>query len=809
MLRRRSLQKSLLLVFLTLGLILVCLSILLSLSFSRSFKKDISERNLRLAVSIAGQVEMILDHQVAELWLLLGDIARRGIRDPSTQEMMVRVFDYHPLIARIYLLDREGLVLRIAPDIPYLLGLDMSRQPFFEGPEKERGRIYWSDSYVSSDMGQKTITFSIAYKDGTLAAHLDLNALSEIARSDSPHKKGFTIILDRQGIPITGSGQNTGLDDVSFIDLTSVKHALKGEEGSYEERIGDVKGLSSVYNILETGWVVLIFEPKIGTFGVVDRLLYVALIVLLIALMTAMLISFGLLKKILNTIRVMVGQTRKVASGEYNVSVRAEYTEFAELADSFNIMARSIEAREDDLKRSESRYRELFDKNPLPVMIYDADDLNIMDVSQAAIEEYGFTRDEFMGMSVLDIRPVEDISALKMSVNNRPSGRDKAEILRHRKKDGTVFYVDITSHEIIFLGKKSILAICRNVTSQVLTEEALRESQERLRATLESINDAIIIIDPELNVTWANRSASNSIGYLVGQKCYSSASGASEPCTDCPAIRSLKEEKSYHTVEEMTGPDGLTRTFFVNTAPMYDKWGSVVGVVKSLKDISEMKRSEKLLRESLAEKEILLKEVHHQVKNNLQAISGLISMQSNFSSDLWTKKVLQDSQNRILSIALIYERLYLRDDLKRIDFGEYVHCLVNQLARIFRAEEKGIEFDVLYDEMSLNVETAVPCGLIITELVSNSLKHAFPDNGGGRIKLQLKRKGIDQFVIAMDDNGIGIGDEFEISTNNSLGLNLVRSYVEFLSGTIEVSLKDGAHFKITFTEYEECPIAEL
>jgi PAS domain S-box-containing protein len=798
-----------LVIFAALGVVLVCVSLLLSVLFGRSFKKDIYERNLRLASSIAGQVEASLNHNGVELWQLSHDILWDQLDDVAAQKLMDRTLNYHPLIEKIYLLDSIGRVVHVSPENKQLIGLDMSSQPYFIERIRDGSQIQWHDSYLSSDLGGQTVAMCVGHKEGTLVAHINLIAFREMVKSEYPISEGFISILDGNGKAIGSPDQNMDTASVDFFDLPSVRKAFGGIEGSYEERIGGVKGLSSAYLIQEMGWVVLIFQPETGAFGAVNKLLRSTIVVLLSALLAAMIISFGLLRRIMKPIENLIAQTRNLATGGYNVLVKTNYAEFEELAESFNHMARSIEAREDDLKCSESRYRELFDKNPLPVMIFNADDLNILDVSRAAVEDYGYTREEFMGMSVLDIRPEEDVSTLKNVISNRLPGRDKAGVFRHRKKDGTVFYVDVTSHEIVFLGKKAIMAICKDVTSQILVEETLKESQEKLRATLESIGDAIIILDPELNVTWTNSVANKNIGYFVDQKCFFAAHGTNEPCTDCPAIRSLKDERTYNNEEQIKGPDGLTKIYLVNTAPMYDNWGNVTGVVKSLKDITEMKRSEELLLESLAEKEILLKEVHHRVKNNLQAISGLIDMQSHFTTDLWTKKVLQDSQNRILSMSLIHEKLHSREDLNRVDFGDYVHSLVKHLARIYRAEENGIEVEVSHEKILLNAETALPCGLIITELVSNSFNHAFPENGGRTIKIHLKHKGSDQFVITIGDNGTGMENDLENLRNNSLGSKLVESYIEFLSGTFEVPEEDRTHFRITFSEYEECPIAEL
>jgi PAS domain S-box-containing protein len=796
-------------IFSALGFVLVGLSIILSVLFGHTFKKDISERNLRLAESIARQVEVSLNHHGVELWRLSHDIMWEKLDDSAAQNSMDRILNYHTLIERIYLLDKAGRVIRVAPENEQLVGLDMSRQPYFRERIRDGNQVQWHDSYLTSEFGRRTVVMCVSHREGTLVAHINLNALEWIVKSENPLSDGFITILDSKGVAITSPDHKMDTSGIHFAKLTSVKNALGGIEGSYEEKVHGESGLSSATLIQEMGWAVLVFQHGAGTFGAVNRLINFSILIPLLALIAALLISLRLLKKIMSPLQNLIGQTKNVAAGGYNVSVKSRYTELEELVESFNHMARAIEAREDELRASESRYRELFYNNPLPAMIFDAVELDILDVSQAAVEDYGYSREEFIGMSVIDIRPEEDVARLKEHISKRPPGRDKAGIIRHRKKDGTVIFVDIISHEILFKGRRSILAICRDITSSVLVEEALRDSQERLRATLESIGDAIIILDLDMNVTWANKLATDNIGYFVEEKCYFAVNGTQEKCRDCAAVKSLRNEKTYRTEMQINAPDGTERNYFVNTAPMYDRWGQVMGVVKSLKDITEMKRSEKLLIQSLAEKEVLFKEVHHRVKNNLQAISGLIDMQAHSTSDLWTKKVLQDSQNRIASMALIHEKLYEMQGLDRVDLGDYVDSLIGHLANIYKIREKGVEVNVSHEKILLNVDTALPCGLIITELVSNSFKHAFPENGGGRIDVQLSTKGMDQFVITIEDDGIGFKNDLNGNENNSLGLNLVQSYVEFLSGDLEVPQDGASRFRVTFREYEECPVNEL
>ena len=466
--RRYSLHKRLLLVFSVLGTALVCLSIFLNTLIGRSFKQDISERNLRLASSIASQVEVTLTHHGDELWQLSQNITQAPAGDPIVQKMMRSTLSYHPLIERIYLLDKNGRVLRVVPDNPHLLGLDMSNQPYYTERDTVLNYVLWNDAYISSEIGRQTVAMSIYTGDLTLAAHLYLDELGEIIRSEYPVTEGFVTIIDGKGMPIAGADEQMETTGINFLELTSVRNALGGIEGSYEERIGGERGLSSACLIQDIGWAVLIFQPKAGTFGAVDRLLKLTSIVLLLAFVVAMLISLGLLKRIMNPIRNLVTQTRSVASGGYNVSVKTEYTEFQELAESFNQMARSIEAREDELKISESRYRELFFNNPLPVMIFDAEDLTILDVSLAAVEDYGYSRDEFIGMSMLQIRLKEEVQSASQIIRTENTGMRKAGTWKHRKKDGSVIYVDITSHEIPYVGKRAILCICRDVTSNIL-----------------------------------------------------------------------------------------------------------------------------------------------------------------------------------------------------------------------------------------------------------------------------------------------------------------------------------------------------
>ncbi len=213
---------------------------------------------------------------------------------------------------------------------------------------------------------------------------------------------------------------------------------------------------------------------------------------------------------------------------------------------------------------------------------------------------------------------------------------------------------------------------------------------------------------------------------------------------------------------------------------------------------SELKKSENKLKGSLEEKEILLKEIHHRVKNNLQIISSLLSFQ--IESPIGDKSVLTESQNRISSMALIHEYLYKSDDLASINFNDYTQNLISNLIRIYKIDSGSININTDIEDINLKIESAVPCGLILNELISNSLKYAFPNGSCGEISIEFKKDENGKVNIICSDNGIGIPNEIDIKNTKTLGLKLVHMLTEQLEGTIELDRTNGTKFIMEFVK---------
>jgi two-component sensor histidine kinase len=210
----------------------------------------------------------------------------------------------------------------------------------------------------------------------------------------------------------------------------------------------------------------------------------------------------------------------------------------------------------------------------------------------------------------------------------------------------------------------------------------------------------------------------------------------------------------------------------------------------------ELLASDQKLRQSLAEKEALLKEIHHRVKNNLQIVSSLLYLQEDAMQDPRGVEILRESQNRVKSMALIHEQLYGTDDLAKIDFGRYVHSLTASLYDVYGTDPAHLRLDIQADDIALGVDMAVPCGLIINELVTNAIKHAFPHGTGGTIGINIRMPSAGQMEIVVADDGIGMVSKDAGGKTSSLGLRLINTLTAQLDGTLSVETDEGTRFSI-------------
>ncbi len=243
--------------------------------------------------------------------------------------------------------------------------------------------------------------------------------------------------------------------------------------------------------------------------------------------------------------------------------------------------------------------------------------------------------------------------------------------------------------------------------------------------------------------------------------------------------------------------DGTEFPVEVMLSPIEIEQGRLMLAV--VRDVTERKRIEAVAREA---REMYFKEVHHRVKNNLQVISSLLYLQSVHTSDPVILGILNESRSRVKSIALIHEKLYRSSELVKIDFAEYVRDLVADLYRTYGVNQEGIAIATRVEDVRIEIDTAVPCGLIINELVSNALKHAFTGRVTGTITVDLRHLKESEFLLEVRDDGVGLPKGFDARASNSLGLRLVSDLTRQLDGTMAIDTTNGTLFRITFREIQ-------
>lgn len=335
-------------------------------------------------------------------------------------------------------------------------------------------------------------------------------------------------------------------------------------------------------------------------------------------------------------------------------------------------------------------------------------------------------------------------------------------------------------------------------------EEALRESEQRFRAAFHQA--AVGIAHVAIDGRWllVNQKLCDLVGYTLEELQLLTFQDITHPDdlkTDLKYVGQVLADniQTYSIEKRYFRKDSSIIWVNLTVSLMREPSGKPKYFISVVEDISDRKQSEEQIQASLLEKEVLLKEIYHRVKNNLQVISSLLNLQSAYIKDKYDLAIFQQSQQRIASMALIHEKLYQSQDLARINFGEYVRDLVASLFTAYEVNEDAIALTINVDDhIFLGLDTAIPCSLIINELVSNSLKYAFPAGKNGTICIEIKEKFDSNLTLIVTDNGIGLPPNFELKKITSLGWQLVDALTQQLAGNITIKGAVGVECQVTF-----------
>jgi PAS domain S-box-containing protein len=363
----------------------------------------------------------------------------------------------------------------------------------------------------------------------------------------------------------------------------------------------------------------------------------------------------------------------------------------------------------------------------------------------------------------------------------------------------------------IRVGEVDTLVVDSATGPQIFTLQGLDADVNRFRGEiLAQVSDAVVAVDNLQRVTYLNAAAEQMYGVSASEVLGCHLSGIHESIwqhldDEVRAAAALRETGRWYGESVHRRRDGSTIHVESSVSMLHNVTdGTGSGQLSVIRDITERRRTEDLLQASLEEKVVLLKEIHHRVKNNLQIVSSLLNLQSVRIEDPITKTVLLDMQHRIRSMALVHENLYRSDNLAALDLATYLNSLCTRLYRSLVTSPSSIRLQMNLAPVRLNIDKVIPCGLLVNELITNALKHAFPDGRSGELRVELQELADGRGCrLRVADNGVGLPPDFDLKQAPSLGLKLVADLARQLGGQLEIGTGPGAVFEIEFTANPE------
>jgi PAS domain S-box-containing protein len=472
------------------------------------------------------------------------------------------------------------------------------------------------------------------------------------------------------------------------------------------------------------------------------------------------------------------------------------------IADLATSSLNKIEA-EETLREREERFRSLVETTS--DWIWEIDTGGVYTYSSPKAKEIlGYESHEIIGKAPFDFMPAEEAEHIKAQfaaiVKSAKPFYGLENVNVH--KSGQTIVLE-TNGVPIFDGAgklKGYRGVDRDITERKLTEETLRESEGKFRVLAETSMAGIALYQGE-NYVYSNPATARIFGCTVEEllkmKFWDWAHEDFKETVRNRGLARLRGEPAPTQYECRIATKGEEERWVIVSVGCIEYMGKPAGIVTFI-DITETKRAEEQLRASLSEKEILLKEIHHRVKNNLQVICTLLELQSDYIVDDRSRKFFMESQDRIRSMALVHEKLYQSKDFSCIDFAGYINSLTNHLYRSYVTNPELISLSAEVGNVTLGIDEAIPCGLIINELVSNSLKYAFPDGRKGDITVRFHADDQGLITLTVADNGAGFPAGLNFRETDSLGLQLVNMLTTQLRGDIDLLTDQGTSFTIHF-----------
>ena len=457
-----------------------------------------------------------------------------------------------------------------------------------------------------------------------------------------------------------------------------------------------------------------------------------------------------------------------------------------------------LEKLNKELTTSRKRFETLFKHIPVPTLTWQFKNgsFNLKDYNKAAVHFTKENVDVLYGIELHDFydQPVAKKFARMVEKSYKEKGAISFQGEFKFNKEEKSKCLDV---KMVFVEPDLVMVHTEDITQKIETEQALKKSEYQLRTIINSVPALISYIDNNQVYQFVNEYYAKIFGQSVKEIEGSSVKELMGPNYK-KANRLNKKALSGHRVQDLVEleQNGDKTVLRAELIPDYNENDEVTGYFAIAVDITDLKNYEKKLQQKINEKEVLLQEVHHRVKNNLQLVTGLLKMQINRTTDEVTKTHLLESHTRIKSIALIYEEIYKHQNLEKINLNKYIKNLGHNLVRMYNTANIEIVVSTADEPVEIDADKAIPVGLITNELVGNAFKHAFSGRDSGNVTISVHNH--HQTVsLSVKDNGIGISKS-DVDNKLSLGWKLVKKLIRQLKGTWTIDNKNGTNIKIFF-----------
>lgn len=453
------------------------------------------------------------------------------------------------------------------------------------------------------------------------------------------------------------------------------------------------------------------------------------------------------------------------------------------------------------LFESERLYRTLFEQSVDAIFLLEAEGPEsgrIIAANERALSMHGYCLEEMLQLNIRDLDVPEDAAKVEERLQRIKKEGLQFEVT-HRRKDGSEFLVEVKACGVILGSRHYIMAIDADITERKKAEVALRESEEIFRSFMEYSPIYVFFKDEHIRSIRLSRNyeimLERPIEELLGKTMDDLFPSDLAKSIIADDKRLMKEGTTISVEEEFNGRVYSTIKFpiTIDGKPRYLAGYTI--------DITDRRKDERKIIKALQEKETLLREIHHRVKNNMQVVTSLLRLQAQKIQDKEQKKPFEESEQRIRAMALVHEKLYQKEDLSGINFSEYIHNIIRELQTAYSIDGARVSTKINVADVVLEIDSAIPCGLIINELITNCFKYAFPQGRSGEVTVNFI-KDRSTYILTIRDNGIGLPAGFDYRQTPTLGMQIVNVLAKQLLGTFEISSDRGTEALITFSEKE-------